>query len=349
MPQGAVTEKIIPCHLVAGPLGVGKSTAILDFLRSQQQSERIAVIVNDFGRTGLDASIFRAEANSGSGTPEIRNVPGGCLCCSSQLDLRTAMEEMLQNRDWSRVIIEPSGMALLGDLIPFLKLLCKDLNLVLRPVIGLIHPSRVKASHINALPFYRSLIDNADILVANRMDECSDEDREHFREWSHSLEPSKHKIIETTFGKLPVSAFSTGNPDNTAKEIGLNTASAAEPEDHHHHHHHHHEDHPHDHTRSSKHPGHSGGFTVKSPTLFSNQKLLSTLQQWTVKGIADSEILRFKALLPTAHGQSLFEIADQKVYHRKIGTPQPPCADWISTKPISEDTIIGELERCRDA
>jgi hypothetical protein len=68
----------IPLHLIAGALGVGKTTAIRRFVA--QSPDYVAVLVNDFGETGYDAALI---GEAGGGKIQVENVPGGCLCCTS--------------------------------------------------------------------------------------------------------------------------------------------------------------------------------------------------------------------------------------------------------------------------
>ena len=67
-----------PCYVIAGPLGVGKTSAILNCLKQQPQGTRVGVLVNDFGPIGLDQVRLGAEAP----TTKVVNLHGGCICCT---------------------------------------------------------------------------------------------------------------------------------------------------------------------------------------------------------------------------------------------------------------------------
>ncbi len=314
-------KELVPCHVIAGPLGVGKTTAILDLVQSRSESERIAVIVNDFGRTGLDGEVLSAAG----GRLRVKKIPGGCLCCSSRLDIQSAIEELMKCADFSRIIIEPSGLVILPDFIPYLKSLCTMFDLELRPVLSILNPARTRESHYKSLPFFSTLVDYADILVANRIDQCSDEQLEEFREWTSRLEPPKLQILETSFGHLPENVLES---INTLEERSLRFYAL-----------------PKHHTHGEQ----SGGFSGRVAPV-DLERLRARLSAWAETGLAGAEIVRFKAILPTDQGWFLFEVAEGSSYAREF--PQQDGVaklDWISQGAISESKMLGELESLRAA
>lgn len=309
----------LPCQVIAGSLGVGKTTAILHLLQSLQGRAHVAVIVNDFGLVGLDAEILRQSSDDKS--VDIRNVPGGCLCCSSASGLEDAIGAVVQLQGITHIIVEPSGLAIMPDFMARMKALAARFSLDLRPVVTLISPKRTKLRHYESLPFFRSMIDHADILVANRTDQCPEEDLEHFRQWTAALPQPKLAVIETSYGRLPESVLT------------LSANHPAASHDEHHHHHHHHE--------------YAGGFTDQAFTAVSREQTVQLLRQWADAGIDGVKLLRLKALLPTDEGGYLFEIADGVVYERPLRDTAEAKLDWISNKELKETAIYAELEKAR--
>src|SRR5690349_4024282 len=111
-----MTIRKTPVHLIAGPLGIGKTTAIISYLQRQAGREFVAVLVNDFGPVGLDAAIMEgALAQDASANTAIKMLPGGCVCCTSAAGLLSAFEELSVLPRVDRIIIEPSGLSLVGD------------------------------------------------------------------------------------------------------------------------------------------------------------------------------------------------------------------------------------------
>ena len=197
----------IPCQIVAGPLGVGKTTAILDFLRRNAGRGRIAVLVNDFGEAGIDGRIF---AGASEVPPvEVVAVPGGCLCCTSPVYFEEALLRLaaLEPRP-DRILIEPSGVVMLGPLKRHLRRLCESHPLELQPTVVLIPPARLGERHL-CIPFYGQLVEEADILVANQTDRATSEQLVHFSDWTSRIQPPKLLIAMTRNGILPEEVFTT--------------------------------------------------------------------------------------------------------------------------------------------
>lgn len=323
-------NRSVPCHVIAGALGVGKTSAIISCLQSLGEFSTTLVIVNDFGQTGLDAEIFRDT----SGRLEISNIKGGCLCCSSMQEMSDVIQAVFESPKIKRIIIEPSGLAVLPDLVPFLEKLTEKYPLDLRPIITLIHLKKTQQRHYKGAPFLKSLVDCADILVGNRADQASEAEIQHFREWTSQLQPAKLQVIETSFGRLPEEVFEL--------QRGLDDDLESE-----HAHQHHDHDHKHDHTHDHEHHETSGGFVDESIMPVSEEKFRTCLEQWSREGTSDAEFLRFKALLPTDQGWRLFEIAAGDCYVRPMSEGSVGKLDWISKGNVSTATIRAALVDCR--
>ncbi|MBA1191647.1 GTP-binding protein [Pseudomonas entomophila] len=96
----------IPTHLIAGPLGAGKTSLIKHLLSQRPDTERWAVLVNEFGQIGLDAALLDAR------DPDIAisEVAGGCLCCVNGVPFQVALGRLLRAQRPHRMFIEPSGL-----------------------------------------------------------------------------------------------------------------------------------------------------------------------------------------------------------------------------------------------
>jgi G3E family GTPase len=113
-----MTERKTPVNLVCGPLGIGKTTAIIQYLKRHAREQFTAVLVNDFGPVGLDAAIMEGDlAADAKGRTAIKMLPGGCVCCTSAAGLVGAMEQLRAAPRLDRIIIEPSGLAMVGDIV----------------------------------------------------------------------------------------------------------------------------------------------------------------------------------------------------------------------------------------
>ncbi|KTT67163.1 cobalamin biosynthesis protein CobW [Pseudomonas oryzihabitans] len=96
----------IKTHVIAGPLGAGKTTLIRQLFAQRPGAERWAILVNEFGQVGIDAALMTQDDEGLS----IAEVPGGCLCCVQGVPLQVALTRLLRRARPQRLFIEPSGL-----------------------------------------------------------------------------------------------------------------------------------------------------------------------------------------------------------------------------------------------
>ena len=97
--------------IISGFLGAGKTTLIRKLLQEAFQGEKLVLIENEFGEIGIDGGFLKDAG------VEIREMNSGCICCSLVGDFGTALQEVLEKFQPDRVIIEPSGVGKLSDVI----------------------------------------------------------------------------------------------------------------------------------------------------------------------------------------------------------------------------------------
>jgi len=96
----------IPTHVIAGPLGAGKTSLIRQLMAQRPASERWAVLVNEFGQVGLDAALLSRDEDGIA----IAEVAGGCLCCVNGTPFEVGLGRLLRKARPDRLFIEPSGL-----------------------------------------------------------------------------------------------------------------------------------------------------------------------------------------------------------------------------------------------
>lgn len=194
-----MSEKLynIPTHLITGFLGVGKTTAIRSLMEHRSKDEKWLIVVNEFGETGIDGAMVSDDKEG----YEIREIPGGCICCTGNVTLRQTLVQALRKIKPRRVLIEPTG---LGHPAGIIDLLTNDFAEVLdlKAVITLVDPGRLKEERVRLNPVFIDQVMLADIVVANKTDRYDEDTLQAFYDWAAGLFPAKQIISHTQFGAL---------------------------------------------------------------------------------------------------------------------------------------------------
>ncbi len=311
-----------PCHIIAGPLGVGKTSAILHYLREHASHQRVGVLVNDFGPVGLDSTTLAAEAPE----TQVLNVPGGCICCTMLSELPRSIRRLLSEQQLDRLIIEPSGMASPAQVIDVLRDAQQELNISLQPAIVMLNTVDFDEETFERVVYYHMFCEAADILVFNRCDQADASKIERAERWAGKLDPPKLRVVTASYGKLPLELF----------ELTGGTTHTQEPRAHHHDHDHH----SHDPTI------HPGGFVLDIERRFDEEVLLVNLMRICYQGIDRNQVLRLKGVFHTKDGWQSIEIANREVTMRPSAHRRDTRMEWL-TQPgaVDQARILEEIDR----
>lgn len=186
----------IPTNIVTGFLGTGKTTAILDLLARKPAAEKWAVLVNEFGEVGIDGAIL-----AGSGA-EIREVPGGCMCCVADLPMKVALNNLIMRAKPDRLLIEPSGLGHPQEIIETLLGEFYGEVLDLRAVIALVDPRKLGDDRYINNQTFNDQLGCADVVVANKTDLSSAHDKYNFNNFVEALPVAQRTIGWVTRGEL---------------------------------------------------------------------------------------------------------------------------------------------------
>lgn len=159
----------VPTNIITGFLGVGKTTAIQHLLKNKPDGERWAVLVNEFGEVGIDGSLIAGNDAKQSGV-FIREVPGGCMCCTAGLPMQMALTMLLAKAKPDRLLIEPTG---LGHPQEVLGVLSGDNYkgvLDLRATITLVDARKINDERYTSNDTFNQQLGIADVIVANKND-----------------------------------------------------------------------------------------------------------------------------------------------------------------------------------
>lgn len=186
----------IPCTLVTGFLGAGKTTVINQLLATKPDDERWALLINEFGRIGIDGALL---ASSQDSTLEqkniaIREVSGGCICCTSQLPLQIAISRLLSDHHPQRLLIEPTGLAHPRELILQLSAPHWQTALKMSAVITVLSAEQWQQTKYRHHDGFQAHVRDADVLIINRYAQLSSNEKQSLVEWIAKLN-SQVKII----------------------------------------------------------------------------------------------------------------------------------------------------------
>ncbi len=185
------TQKIVnvPTSIVSGFLGVGKTTAIHNLLSQKPKNEHWAVLINEFGEVGVDASLIEA----GTSTQKeifLREVPGGCMCCTNGLPMQMALNQLLSQARPHRLLVEPTGLGHLAEIIGTLSSGFQRQALQLSAVITLADARMLTQDRYLKNETFIEQIACADIVIGNKCDLYHLGDKERLVEFaSHQCKP----------------------------------------------------------------------------------------------------------------------------------------------------------------
>lgn len=213
----------VPTNVITGFLGSGKTTVIQHLLKSKPENERWAILVNEFGEVGIDGAILDGSTEQ---SVFIREVPGGCMCCTSGLPMQIALNQLLARAKPDRLLIEPTG---LGHPREVLETLCEAHY---RPVIDLQGTITLVDARKTSDPRYtdhatfKEQLFTADIIVASKCDLYDEGSLESLNAYLDSLGVTATEVIPVSHGELDFNLLSCPS------KVSIETSDS-----HHHHHH----------------------------------------------------------------------------------------------------------------
>ena len=150
--------------IISGFLGAGKTTFIKKLLQEAVSGEQVILIENEFGEIGIDGGFLK---DSGV---EIREMNSGCICCSLVGDFGQSLKEVLTTYHPDRIIIEPSGVGKLSDVMKAVKDVAAEIQVTLNSAVTIVDAQKCKMYRKNFGEFFNNQIENAGTVVLSRTD-----------------------------------------------------------------------------------------------------------------------------------------------------------------------------------
>ena len=234
--------------IISGFLGAGKTTLIKKLLKEAFADEQVVLIENEFGEIGIDGG-FLKEAGI-----QIREMNSGCICCSLVGDFGTSLKEVVEKYHPDRILIEPSGVGKLSDVIKAVQGVQGDVDIVLNSYTTVVDAKKCKMYMRNFGEFFNNQVEYAGAIIMSRTDIVDEAKAQAAMELLREINP-KAAIITTPIEELdgkkilevmekPVSLADEMMEEEVCPECG-----------HVHEHHHHDHDHEcgHDHEEHEHH------------------------------------------------------------------------------------------------
>ena len=238
--------------IVSGFLGAGKTTLIKKLLAEAFSGEKLVLIENEFGEISIDGGFLKE-----SGV-QISEMSSGCICCSLVGDFGKALVDVQKQFDPDRILIEPSGVGKLSDVILAVENTVKDVpEMKLNSFVTVADASKVKVYMKNFGEFYNNQIETAGTIILSRTQKVSPEKLQAAAALLREKNPDA-AIITTPWDELSgQTILAAMEKVSLADELMERIRAEHETEEEEHHHHHDHDDHDdHDHEHHHDHDHH---------------------------------------------------------------------------------------------
>ena len=181
--------------IISGFLGAGKTTLIKKLLKEAYADEQVVLIENEFGEIGIDGG-FLKEAGI-----EIRELKSGCICCSLVGDFGTSLKEVVDKYHPDRILIEPSGVGKLSDVIKAVQGVQGDVDIVLNSYTTVVDAKKCKMYMRNFGEFFNNQVEYAGAIIMSRTDIIDEKKAQQAMELLRGIN-AKAAIITTPIEKL---------------------------------------------------------------------------------------------------------------------------------------------------
>jgi len=224
--QDKEVKSMTRIDIISGFLGAGKTTLIKKLLGDALKGQQVVLIENEFGEIGIDGGFLK---DAGI---EIREMNSGCICCSLVGDFGAALKDVITKYHPDRIIIEPSGVGKLSDVIKAVDGVEKEAGVALNSATTVVDVMKCKMYLRNFGEFFENQVKSAGTIILSRTDKADTEKVEAAVKMLRELNPEAH-IITT-----PVEVLGGKKVLDTMEGAIINLAQVEEEEHHHHHHDH---------------------------------------------------------------------------------------------------------------
>ena len=326
--------------IISGFLGAGKTTLIKKLLEEADKGEKVVLIENEFGEIGIDGGFLKDAG------VEITEMNSGCICCSLVGDFGKSLKEVLERFSPDRVIIEPSGVGKLSDVIKAVQDVQEDLtDAKLNSFSTVVDVSKAAMYMKNFGEFFNNQVESAKTIILSRTQKYDAAKTEVVVGKLRAQNP-KAILITTAWDEIDGKVILSAMEQQTSFEKELLE------EAHHHHEHHHHEhgedctcgchDHDHEHHHGHHHHHHADevftSWGKETPHKYERDTMREILNK-----LANTEeygvILRAKGMVPATDGTWIYFDLTPGEFELREGTPDYTGRICVIGSKIKEDAL----------
>ncbi len=304
-------DNLIPVDIYSGFLGAGKTTLIKKMIAEAYAGEKVVLIENEFGEISIDGGFLK---DAGI---EITEMNSGCICCSLVGDFGESLRKVVADFSPDRIIIEPSGVGKLSDVIKAVEGVAEDTPIALNAYTAVVDVKKY-AKYIKLFgEFFIDQIQSAGLVVLSRTKDISEDELEKCTDALNEINPNA-LIITTDWDEINgkqildvmESGFDLAYEDEYIEGIGYEDEEECccghhhDDDEHEHHHHHHHED---GEECCCGHHHHHADEVFSSIGIETVRKFGEEEMNIILAGLTDEEkygtVLRAKGIVPSAEGK----------------------------------------------
>ena len=316
---------MINVYIISGFLGSGKTTFIQHILANKKFS-KVMLLENEFGEVGVDGAFFDKSLN-------VKEINNGCICCSLQGDFADALEE-IENMGVTDLIIEPSGVGKLSDILDVVK---KDKDYAIVSHICIVDVKTAKKYHLNFKEYFDDQVKYANAIILSHLDVAESNIIEDVKKIIGEINPS------ALFNTKPITEYQIDELLDLI--VSNNDIINEEIEEHEHHHehegeccHHHHHDHDgecchhHDHEHDEEcgchhHHHHDDEDELFKNVVFSPDHIFTKEELEHILNKIDADIIRVKGYVNSDKGSFFFNyvLNEYSIYEKDRKDPSIVC------------------------
>ena len=189
----------VKTHIISGFLGAGKTTLLQRLLAQKPEGETWAVLMNEFGQIGVDQQLLPQSEGY-----RVKELLGGCLCCTSQLPMQIALSRLIQESKPDRLFIEPTGLGHPDQLLEQLTEPHWQSLIDMRALVTVVDGSRLHDAEWTKQHLYQDQLKAAQIVVVSHVDQMNDEDEKALSELQSEYLAYVQQWLKADMGNLDI-------------------------------------------------------------------------------------------------------------------------------------------------